>query len=485
MSRAPNCRHVPQRRPGRPQPALVAEPELAPLDGYVRVSKVGGRSGERFISPDVQEEQIRAYALARGREIETVFCELDRSGTTFDRALLQQALARIEAGESGGLIVARLDRFARTALEALEAISRIQQAGGEFISVEDGLDSSTPFGKAMMTILLALAELEVGRVRESWQFAKAHAVLRGVHVSGQPPFGYRWDANGRLEPIPEQMLALRAAYIQRGFGALLGEIAESLRLAGAHDKHGSRLSLTRVHYVLRNPVYMGEARCGELINPTGHPPIVSRSLWIAAQDPRTRTQFNRNVQTLLAGHVHCGACGLPLKRRPLSKRSPAWHPAGHYAYFCRRREGQPRCPRPACIADSIIEPFVVNAFFRWLEKLDRPAAGERLAAAEVAVVEADRLYGATLASSASEPQHLAAKKASEQVWLALAAIARLVLVLELPEANELRQRWPSLDVLRQRQLLSAALAAVTVASADGSAAKGRVRISFVGDQRAR
>jgi len=188
----------------------------------------------------VQEEQIRAYALARGRAIETVYCELDRSGTTLDRTLLQQALARIESGQSGGLIVARLDRFARTALEALEAISHIQQAGGEFISVEDGLDSSTPFGKAMMTILLALAELEVGRVRENWHFAQAHAVLRGVHVSGQPPFGYRWDTHGRLQPIPEQMPALRAAYIQRGFGALLGEIVESLRLAGVRDKDGKR-----------------------------------------------------------------------------------------------------------------------------------------------------------------------------------------------------------------------------------------------------
>jgi len=240
--------------------------------------------------------------------------------------------------------------------------------------------------------------------------------------------------------------------------------------------------LKRVHYLLRNPVYSGEARCGELINPTGHPPIVSHSLWIAAQDPRSHSHFNRNVQTLLTGHVHCGACGLPLKRLPLRKHNPAWHPAARYAYVCRRRQGQLPCPSPTRIADSILEPYVVNAFFRWLEKLDRPAARERLAAAEAAVVEADRLYGATLASSASQPQRLAAKKASEQAWLALAAIARLALVLELPAATPLRQRWPSLGVIRQRQLLAAALAAVTVAGADASAARGRVRISFVGER---
>jgi DNA invertase Pin-like site-specific DNA recombinase len=441
---------------------------------------VGARTGERFISPDVQEEQIRAYADARGLEIDTVFRELDRTGTTLDRALLQQALARIESGESGGLIVARLDRFARTVLEALEAIARIHHAGGEFISVEDGLDSSTPFGKAMMTILLALAELEVGRVRESWYFAQAHAVLRGVHVTGQLPFGYRRGTDGRLEPNQEQLQAVRHAYVQRGFGALLGEIAESLWQAGVRGAHGGRMSKARVHYLLRNPVYTGEARCGELINPDGHVPAVSRSLWIAAQDPRTHTHFNRNVANLLAGLACCAGCGLPLKRRPLTSHHHAWHPGARYAYFCRAQPGA-RCPSRARIADSILEPFVVNRFFRWLRKLDRDAARHRLTEAEAVVLEADRSYAAMLASLAPEHELAEHKRASARAWNALAAIARLALILELPAADELRERWPSLNTVQQRHILSAALDTLTIARSDASPARNRIRISFVGD----
>ena len=367
----PRARQVPHLRSGSAGLAARREPTLAPLDGYVRVSRVGGRSGERFISPDVQEEQIRAYARARGHAIETVFCELDRSGTTLDRPLLQTALTRIESGQSGGLIVARLDRFARTALEALEAIGRIQHVGGEFISVEDGLDSSTAFGKAMMTILLALAELEIGRVRENWRSAQTHAVLRGVHVTGAPPFGYQRDTHGRLQPIKEQTQALHDAFVQRGFGALPGQIVASLRDAGARDRDGKPVSLRRANYLLRNPVYIGEARCGEQINPTAHPPIVSHSIWIAAQDPRTRPSFNRNVKTLLAGLTRCSSCGAPLKRRRLTRRNSAWHAQADYAYFCWHRQGQPRCPGRTCVANNILEPFVVKAFFRWLGRLDR------------------------------------------------------------------------------------------------------------------
>lgn len=73
--------------PQQPNAVSIAPAHSRPLDGYVRVSRVGGRSGQRFISPEVQEEQIRAYARARGREVGTVFHELDRSGTTFRRAL--------------------------------------------------------------------------------------------------------------------------------------------------------------------------------------------------------------------------------------------------------------------------------------------------------------------------------------------------------------------------------------------------------------
>jgi site-specific DNA recombinase len=441
------------------------------------VSKVGGRSGERFISPDVQEQQIRTYAAARGIEIENIYCELDRSGATLNRTLLQQALARIESGESGGLIVARLDRFARTALEALEAIARIRHAGAEFISVEDGLDSSTPFGKAMMTILLALAELELGRVRENWQYAQAHAVMRGVHITSQPPYGYRFDHDGRLKPLRTQAEAVRRAYVQRGFGLLLGDIAATMPTTRSQC-----FSTSRMHYILRNPVYTGEARCGDLIHPDAHPAIVSRALWAAAQDRRASTPFNRNVQTLLAGLLTCAGCNAPLKRRRLPRRNPAINQGGRYAYACRAKTGVP-CPNRALIADLHIEPLIVTAFFDWFRRFDHADAAAQLATAEAHVGEVDRTYGLTLASSPSNEERKLQKAASEEAWLKLAAIARLALILELPDADELHDRWPHLTSLEQRGILAAALERVSVHGQSHTSGNVAVEISFAGSSR--
>jgi hypothetical protein len=54
------------------------------LDGYVRVSAVAGRSGERFMSPALQREQVEGWAALHGHMLGEVFDELDQSGARPD-----------------------------------------------------------------------------------------------------------------------------------------------------------------------------------------------------------------------------------------------------------------------------------------------------------------------------------------------------------------------------------------------------------------
>jgi DNA invertase Pin-like site-specific DNA recombinase len=96
------------------------------VDGYVRVSQVRGREGERFMSPTLQREQIFGWAASHAVQIGELFEELDQSGARRNRPQLERALRRIEAGESGGLVVATTDRFGRSALHGLLAIERIR-----------------------------------------------------------------------------------------------------------------------------------------------------------------------------------------------------------------------------------------------------------------------------------------------------------------------------------------------------------------------
>src|SRR4051812_19929928 len=111
---------------------------MTALDAYVRVSQVRGRSGDSFISPAVQRERIAGWAAAHGYEIARTHEELDASGATVDRPKLKLVMERIEARETGGVVVLKLDRFGRTLIDSLGLIEDIEHAGGTFASVSDG-----------------------------------------------------------------------------------------------------------------------------------------------------------------------------------------------------------------------------------------------------------------------------------------------------------------------------------------------------------
>src|SRR5213080_116230 len=163
-------------------------------DGYIRVSRRAGREGESFISPEVQRKKISAWAKLHEVEVVQWWEEIDQSGAKLQRPMFQQALERCERGETGGIVVARLDRFARSAVDALESIKRLNAAGARLVSVEDNFDGSTPMGRFAIGILTLIAELELERIKENWQTAIREAVGRGVHVSSRPPTGYRRNA---------------------------------------------------------------------------------------------------------------------------------------------------------------------------------------------------------------------------------------------------------------------------------------------------
>src|SRR5215211_6524075 len=96
------------------------------LDGYIRVSRVGVRQGERFVSPAIQRQRIEDWAALTGARILDIAEELDESGGRADRPLLERAIRRVEDGTTSGIVVASTDRFGRSLLDSLAAVQRIQ-----------------------------------------------------------------------------------------------------------------------------------------------------------------------------------------------------------------------------------------------------------------------------------------------------------------------------------------------------------------------
>src|SRR5262249_60003961 len=133
-----------------------------------------------------------------------------------------------ERGDTNGIVVARLDRFARSAIDALESIKRLNEAGARLVSIEDSFDGSTAMGRFAIGILTLIAELELERIKENWATAVSAAVKRGVHISAHVPTGYRRDEKGRLLRQEPAASVVAECFRRRALGASWTELAHLL-----------------------------------------------------------------------------------------------------------------------------------------------------------------------------------------------------------------------------------------------------------------
>ncbi len=97
-----------------------------------------------------------------------------------DRPGLKRLMQDAKRGEFDVVLVWRFDRFARSIEQLVLALSEFRALGIDFISSQEALDTSTPIGKAMFTIIGAMAELELNVIRERVVAGMDHARRHGT-----------------------------------------------------------------------------------------------------------------------------------------------------------------------------------------------------------------------------------------------------------------------------------------------------------------
>ena len=111
------------------------------------------------------------------------------------------------------VIVARFDRFARSVSHLLRALDEFSHLGIDFVSLSESIDTSTPVGKMIFTVLGAVAELERNLIKERVQMGISRARKQGKPL-GRP----------RVEVDPLQIAGLRSR------GLSWNQIAETLHV---------------------------------------------------------------------------------------------------------------------------------------------------------------------------------------------------------------------------------------------------------------
>jgi DNA invertase Pin-like site-specific DNA recombinase len=313
-----------------------------PFSGYVRISQVSGRSGDSFISPDVQTETIERLAKVHKIEISEIVQELDVSGgKAVDDRDLGRLVREVEEGKSGGIIIWKLSRFSRSLLDGVTVADRVSRAGGRLLAGD--YDSASPMGKAILGFLLGYAEEERDARREGWREAQSRAVARGVQPT-KTPIGYQRTEAGTLIPDPEASSLVLKAFQARARGASLQETADILGM-----------SKSGVKSLLQSTTYLGHVRMGDMSKEDAHEAIVPLKTWqLAQRDGVTHARDGSLAEKgVLAGLIVCENCGyvLSVTGRGTGKSHEA-------SYSCRgRRVGNP-CSARASAKVQLVDEYV-------------------------------------------------------------------------------------------------------------------------------
>ncbi len=146
---------------------------------YARVSTVG--HGQ---NPETQLVELRRVAAQRGWAA-VEYVDEGVSGAVAERAALDRLMCDARKGKLDVVAVARFDRMARSVAHLLSALEEFRALGVEFISVAEAIDTSTPMGKMVFTVIGAVAELEREIIRERVVAGVRRAQAAGKHC-GRP-----------------------------------------------------------------------------------------------------------------------------------------------------------------------------------------------------------------------------------------------------------------------------------------------------------
>ncbi len=152
-------------------------------------AKAGQRTGiyarvsTNLQDAELQLAELRAVAAQRGWRIIEEFVDQGVSGVQDRRPALDRLMGAAHAGKLDLVVCWKFDRFARSTRHLLEALETFRALNVGFISLREQIDSTTPMGKAMFTLVSAVAELERDLIRErvlaGMQRAKANGVKMG------------------------------------------------------------------------------------------------------------------------------------------------------------------------------------------------------------------------------------------------------------------------------------------------------------------
>ena len=340
----------------------------------------------------------------RGWQYVGVYADEAVTGTKDSRAEFQRLLADCRAGKIDMIITKSITRFARNTVTLLETVRELKLLGIDVFFEKENIHSMSGDGEVMLSILASYAQEESRSVSENCKWRIRKRLENGEVVSLRYLYGYNIK-KGVVEIDPERAETVKMIFTDYldGMGGIL--IARRLNEAGIPSFFGGRWTANRVHEIIRNEKFMGDA-LGQKSFIADHltkksvrnkgqlpqyyaedvlPAIIEKATFEAAQRVMAGRREHFNIKDTSAlrypftGKILCDNCGKRYKRKK---------GVGRFYWQCYTflYEGKAVCPAKQIPEETL---YTATAEVLGLPEFDAAIFAERIA--EIRVTEANKL----------------------------------------------------------------------------------------------
>lgn len=340
---------------------------------YARFSS----DNQRQESIDAQIRAIKLFCDKNGYDIVRIYQDEAMSATTDKRDQFIQMIKDSKHGVFQGVIVHKLDRFARNRYDSAFYKRELKHNGVRIVSVLEQLDDS-PESVILESVLEGMAEYYSLNLAREVRKGMNENALKALHNGGVPPLGFdvNQDKTYALNPAEAQSVRMIFEMYANGYG--YGTIAQTLNDQGFKTKLNKPFGKNSIFDILRNEKYIGtyvfnkrlSKKSGNRVYKSDSeitriegalPQIIPDELWNRVQsklDENRKPRMNATRIYLLTGKLECGYCGSAYVGgsyfRGRDKETK------YYVYACNERQRKTgQCSNKAIRAD-LLEDYVLD-----------------------------------------------------------------------------------------------------------------------------
>ena len=339
------------------------------------------------------------------------------SGKDTHRPGFENMMKDIMQGKIRRVLVYKLDRISRSILDFANMMEVFQKYEVEFVSTTEKFDTSTPIGRAMLSICIVFAQLERETIQKRVKDAYYARCKRGFYMGGRVPYGYCLKETvidhvrtSMYEEVPEESSQLRLIFSMYAEGShSLGDIVRFLKEHQIKHLRGGIWSSARISEMLRNPAYVKadvdvyyflKEQGAKMMNPVSdfigyngcylykgddagpkkqcglkdkeivlapHKGLISSREWLACRkrclENSCSTKTCKAKNSWLCGKIKCGNCGYALT---ICKSKTKWK-----RYFICSKSGSYCHGTGSTVYADILEEYISQAIQTKLSEFHR------------------------------------------------------------------------------------------------------------------